>query len=112
MAVNSKALELLGITGSTAQVPGGEIGMENGVPNGLLFDNAMDLVYAAVPAPSKDDLKAMLRAACNMLNSYGITSCQSDDYGVFQNISWQTLNEAYRELEAEGLLTAAKTKAK
>ena len=105
MAVNSKALELLGITGSTAQVPGGEIGMENGVPNGLLFDNDMDLVYAAVPAPSKDDLKAMLRAACGMLNSYGITSCQSDDYGVFQNISWQTLNEAYRELEAEGLLT-------
>ena len=105
MVVNSKALELLGITGDTPQIPGGEICMENGVPNGLLFDNAMDLVYAAVPAPSKDDLKAMLRAACGMLNSYGITSCQSDDYGVFQNVPWQALNEAYRELEAEGLLT-------
>jgi len=105
MAVNSKALELLGITGSTPQLPGGEIVLESGEPNGILFDNAMDLVYAAVPAPGKEDLKAMLSAACKMLNSYGITSCQSDDYGVFQNTPWETVNEAYRELEASGELT-------
>ena len=51
MVVNSKALELLGITKDTPQIPGGEIVMEDGVPNGILFDNAMDLVYAAIPAP-------------------------------------------------------------
>ena len=94
MAVNSKALELLGITARTPQVPGGEIVMERGVPNGILFDNAMDLVYAAVPAPEKEDIKQMLRAAAAMLNSYGITSCQSDDYCVFQNVSWELVNEA------------------
>jgi len=105
MVINSKALELLGISADTPQIPGGEILMENGVPNGILFDNAMDLVYAAVPAPGKEDLKAMLTAACGMLNRYGITSCQSDDYCVFQNVPWQTINEAYRELEAEGRLT-------
>ena len=105
MALNSKALELLGITADTPQIPGGEIVMENGTPNGLLFDNAMDLVYAAIPAPSKEDIKGMLRAGAAMLNSYGITSCQSDDYCVFQNTPWETVNEAYRELEAEGLLT-------
>ena len=105
MAVNSKALEILGITAQTPQIPGGEIVMENGVPNGVLFDNAMDLVYAAVPAPTKEELKAMLRAACRMLNSYGITSCQSDDYCVFQNTSWETVNEAYREMEETGELT-------
>ena len=105
MAVNSKALEILGITAQTPQIPGGEIVMENGVPNGVLFDNAMDLVYAAVPAPTKEELKAMLRAACRMLNSYGITSCQSDDYCVFQNTSWETVNEAYREMEEAGELT-------
>ena len=105
MAVNSKALELLGITADTPQIPGGEIGMENGVPNGILFDNAMDLVYAAVPAPGKEDIKAMLRASCAALNSYGITSCQSDDYCVFQNTPWQVINDAYRELEAGGDLT-------
>lgn len=105
MAVNSKALELLGITADMPPIPGGEIAMEDGVPNGILLDNAMDLVYAAVPAPGKEDIKAMLRAACVMMNRYGITSCQSDDYCVFQNTPWQTINEAYRELEAEGTLT-------
>ena len=105
MVVNSKALEFLGITGDTPQIPGGEIVMEEGEPNGILFDNAMDLVYAAVPAPNKDELKAMLRSAAAMVNSYGITSCQSDDYCVFQNVPWQVINEAYRELEAEGVLS-------
>ena len=105
MVINSKALEILGITGNTPQIPGGEIVMEDGQPNGILFDNAMDLVYAAVPAPTAEDLKSMLRAACAMLNSYGITSCQSDDYCVFQNIPWQTVNTAFRELEESGELT-------
>lgn len=105
MAVNSKALDVLGITADTPQISGGEIVMEDGKPNGILFDNAMDLVYAAIPAPTKEDIKQMLLSGCRLLNSYGITSCQSDDYCVFQNMPWQTINEAYRELEAEGLLT-------
>jgi len=105
MVVNSKALELLNITAQTLQIPGGEIVMENGQPNGILFDNAMDPVYAAVPAPDKEDIKQMLLAACRMLNSYGITSCQSDDYCVFQNTPWTVINEAYQELEAAGALT-------
>lgn len=105
MALNSKALEILGITADTPQIPGGEIVMEEGAPNGILFDNAMDLVYAAVPAPGEEDIKQMLRAAAGMLNSYGITSCQSDDYCVFQNVPWEVINDAYRELEAAGELT-------
>ena len=105
MVVNSKALEILGITADTPQIPGGEIVMEAGVPNGILFDNAMDLVYAAVPAPTKEDIRQMLRAAAGMLNSYGITSCQSDDYCVFQNVPWEVINTAYREMEARGELT-------
>ena len=105
MVVNSKALELLGITANTPQIPGGEIVMENGEPNGILFDNAMDLIYGAVPPPEKEDIKAMLIAACKMLGSYGITSCQSDDYCVFQNTPWEVINEAYRELEESGELT-------
>ena len=105
MAVNSKALEILGITKDTPEIPGGEIVMESGVPNGILLDNAMDLVYAAVPAPSKEELKEMLHAGCKMLNSYGITSCQSDDYCVFQNVPWRVIHEAYKELAEAGELT-------
>ncbi len=105
LSVNTKALELLNITGSTPQIDGGEIVMENGVPNGVFFDNAMDLVLSAVPPPSKDDVKTMLRAACRALNARGITGCHSDDYSTFQNMPWQTVNDAFRELEAAGELT-------
>lgn len=104
LAINSRALEMLGITADTPQVDGGQIVMENGQPNGVLLDNAMDLVYSVIPSPGKEDVKEMLRRACRELNGYGITSCHSDDYGVFQNLPWQTVNEAYRELEAEGAL--------
>ena len=105
LTVNSKALELLGITTDTPQPEGGQIVMEDGQPNGIFFDNAMDLIYAAFPAPAKEDLKDMIRAACADLNARGITSVQSDDYCVFRNIPWQTVNDAYRELEQAGELT-------
>ena len=105
LAVNSKALELLNITADTPQMDGGEIVMENGQPNGLFFDNAMDLVYAAIPAPDKKSVKDMIRASCAALNAYGIVGSQSDDYCVFADLPWQVVNEAYRELEEAGELT-------
>jgi len=105
MAVNSRALELLDITPNTPQPEGGAIGRENGDLNGLFFDNAMDLVYAALPAPEPEDLKNMLRSACEALNAQGITGCHSDDFGVFQALPWQQVCRAYRELEEEGALT-------
>jgi len=105
LTVNSKALELLGITADTPQPEGGEIVLENGQPNGVLLDNAMDLVHAALPCPDKEEVKQLLRTACRALNGYGVTSCHSDDYCVFQALPWQTVNEAYRELEQSGELT-------
>ena len=101
LAVNSKAMEVLGITASTPSPDGGEIDYENG----RFFDNAMDLVLNAIPAPDKQTLKGYIRTACADMNRRGITSCHSDDYCVFRQIPWQTVNEAYRELEAEGALT-------
>ena len=101
LVVNSKALEILNITADTPSPAGGEIDFENG----RFFDNAMDPVLNAVPVPDKQTLKDYIRAACLQLNKQGITSCHSDDYCVFRQIPWQTVNEAYRELEAEGELT-------
>jgi len=105
LAVNSKAIEILGITGDTPQMEGGEIVFENGEPNGIFCDKAMSLVTCAFSAPDKDEVKAMLLTACKSLNAYGITSCHSDDYCVFQSLPWQVINDAYRELEAEGKLS-------
>src|SRR5690606_40998504 len=41
--VNSKAMELAGITAKT-KIPGGEVVLENGEPTGILIDSPMDLI--------------------------------------------------------------------
>ena len=105
LCVNTKALELLQITADTVSPDGGQILLENGEPNGIFFDNAMDLVLPRIPLPDKEDIKQMLRSGCAALNACGITSCHSDDYCVFQNLPWQTVNEAFLELEEAGELT-------
>ncbi|MBR5287126.1 MAG: amidohydrolase [Clostridia bacterium] len=105
LSVNSCALELLGITADAKQMDGGEIVMENGEPNGVFLDNAMDLVLDQIPAPGREEVKDMLRAAMKALNAYGITSCHSDDYCAFHALPWQDVNAAYRELEAAGEMT-------
>ena len=102
--VNSVLLKLAGIHSDTPSPEGGTIGMENGEPDGRLFDNAIGLVTPLVPLPDKEDLKTMIRLACRKLASYGITSVQSDDYGVFK-IPFETVNEAFHELEEAGELT-------
>ncbi len=105
LVVNSKALELLGITGETNQPDGGEIGMEAGQPDGRFYDNAMELVYQAMPVPTEEQLREMVLAACKKLNSYGVTSCQSDDYCSFSSLPWQQINEVYGQMEQRGELT-------
>ena len=105
LSVNSKALELCGVTADTPCPEGGRIGMADGEPDGLFYDDAMTLVYSRLPLPDLEELKEMLRLGCAALNSYGVTSVQSDDYCVFRAIPWQTINRAYRELEAAGELT-------
>jgi len=105
LVVNTKAIDLLGITASTPVPEGGSIGVTDGEPDGRFFDNAMELVYSAVPAPGPDQVKEMLRTACKALNTYGVTSCQSDDYSSFANLDWRVISSAYRELEEAGELT-------
>ena len=103
--VNSRVLELAGITKDTVSPEGGTIGMENGAPDGRLYDAAIDLLDPFLPVPGKEDLKDRIRLACRMLNSYGITSVQSDDYGTFRAVPFETVNAAFRELEESGELT-------
>ena len=103
--VNSRVLEIAGITADTPSPAGGTVGIENGAPDGRLFDNAMDMLTPFIPLPDKEELKDMIRLACRALNSYGVTSSQSDDYCVFRAVPFETVNAAYRELEESGELT-------
>ncbi len=103
--LNSKALELSGISQETVAPAGGAIGFENGQPDGRLYDKAIDLVQRVLPTPGKPELRDMLRAACREVNRYGITSVQTDDYQTFPGVPWQTINEVYQEMAATGELT-------
>ncbi len=56
--VNGKMLEMAGIDGAT-EASGGEIIKKEGIPTGVLVDNPMGMVAAALPAP---DLQARIQA--------------------------------------------------
>ncbi len=75
--VNSKALEMAGITDKPVANPLEEryIGRDGqGHPIGTLRDPAMQLMVRALPAEPLDERMAVLRNAAHYLNSFGITS--------------------------------------
>lgn len=83
LLVNSKALELAGITGKT-KINGGEILLENGEPTGILIDSPMELVNKTFPATTTEvSIRALLDAEKIALK-YGLTTV--DDAGLDRNI--------------------------
>ena len=108
--VNSPVLEKARINRSTPDPEGGTIGREaDGEPDGRLYENAIDLLDPVRPQPDKESLKDMLLLAMKEANRYGVTSVHTDDYCVFRSVPWETINEAYRELEAAGQMTVRVT---
>lgn len=105
LVANTAAIELCGITPETPCPEGGRIGMENGRLDGRFYDDAMDLFYGKRPVPTKEDVKEALRLGCQALNRYGVIASQTDDYTSCPGVGWETVDQAYRELEAEGALT-------
>ncbi len=106
LSVNTRALELLGLDADTPVPEGGAADQdENGCLTGVFRDTAMPLVQSRLPAPGKEDVKRMIRASCRALNSVGVTSCHSDDFCVFDNVTWQEVMAAFEEVKAEGNLT-------
>ena len=72
---NTKALELAGITRSTADPVGGKIFRDaNGEATGLLEETAIDLVEHRIPRPTFDQVVAQIVKAQRLYNQSGITS--------------------------------------
>lgn len=69
LVVNSRALKILGVTEESRQPEGGKIGTEHGRLDGRFYDNAMDLVFEALPAPGREEIKDMLLSAARELNA-------------------------------------------
>jgi predicted amidohydrolase YtcJ len=98
--VNSRALELAGITRDTPDPADGRIERDpDGTPTGALHEGAVDLVEPLLPVPGPDEWLAAFRFAQTYLHSLGITAWQDaivtpDDLAV------------YRRAAEAGLLTA------
>ena len=101
--VNSKALELAGITKDTPDPFGGEIARdEKGEPTGFLYESATGLVgkYALVFTPEQE--KVLIRSFMEGAGEYGITSVndvQPYFHGNMGNL------EVYSEMDQKGELT-------
>lgn len=107
--VNSKALDLLGIDRYTPQIEGGKFDVdENGEPLGIFREQAIMMIYQPISKVKVSDLKRMIRSASQALNSYGITSVQTDDFTNF-NVTYKEVVQAYEELENEGQLSVKVT---
>ncbi len=94
--VNSKALELAGITNTTTNPAGGVIMREtNGEANGLLIDNAgneiIDLAIASIPNAEQNDYDGIVEYSMPELAKYGITSiCDARGYWKRNHhLTWQ-----------------------
>lgn len=103
--VNSKTLSLMGLDASTKQTPDASFDLdEHGEPTGILRENALNWVRPLIPSPSREEIKSMLEAAGRLANSYGITSVQTDDFEMWDGISFEETLSCYQELQAEGRL--------
>lgn len=97
--VNSKALELAGITAATPDPDGGRVERAaDGRPNGLLRGAAKTMVRRLLPRPSVAEMRAALRLACDEALSFGITS-------VIEPGLYPAEIRAYQEARRHGELT-------
>ena len=81
--VNSKVIEMAGITAST-KMEGGEVVLENGAPSGILVDAPMQMVFDIMPKPSIElSSRALLEAEARCV-SLGLTSL--NDAGLDREI--------------------------
>lgn len=95
---NSRALELAGVTSDTPSPAGGEVVRdEDGRLTGVFKDEAMALVYRAIPTPTESQRDSALKAAMRHAASLGVT-------GVTDMGSWADL-ETYARARQAGELT-------
>lgn len=78
---NSRALDLAGITEATPVPDGGVIGLTGGRLNGLLAENAQNLVKAVMPEATTEELIDAIERGGRHLLAFGITSCMDAAVG-------------------------------
>ena len=99
--VNTRALELAGVTAATADPSDGRIERDpDGTPTGTLHEGAMDLVARFMPDDTPADLEEGLRRGQAHLHALGITAWQD------AIVAPDSEERAYVALASSGELTA------
>ena len=99
--VNTRALEVAGVTADTDDPPDGRIERDaTGAPSGTLHEGAMSLVERLEPDDTPADLEEALRLGQSYLHSLGITAWQD------AIVRPETEERAYVALASRGELTA------
>jgi predicted amidohydrolase YtcJ len=103
--VNSRVLRMANITAQTPEPAGGVIYRKPGSkePTGVLRDNAMDLVFGLIPAPSEAEIAEAVRAALAEARRDGVTSMQDMDGS--DAATRRKLFRMYQQLAKSGQLT-------
>ncbi len=103
--LNSKALELAGITDDTPDPPNGRIDRdsETGEAIGGLQEAAMDLVATHIPSPTSTQLEDAIAYTVEHFNQLGITNWLDAGVEVFADGSSPTI-DAYKTVQHDGRL--------
>ncbi len=98
--VNSRALQLAGVTAKTPDPLGGKVGRDTtGNPSGILEDAAQDLVAKQIPAPTAAENVKAAAAALDALRKQGVTT--------FLDAAAEPPSlEAFATVQRQGKLTA------
>ena len=95
--VNSLALQNAGIRLETPDPEGGKIAHgKDGMPSGILLENATDLVHAVIPKPTPGELADLMREAQGAAHTLGLTGVHDFDSSLAL--------QAFLELEGRGEL--------
>ena len=98
--VNSRALELAGITAETPDPSDGRIErLPDGSPQGTLHEGAMDLVARLMPLPDRSEYAAGLLEGQRYLFSLGVTAWQDAIVGAYAGMA--DTGSTYRRRDRE-----------
>jgi hypothetical protein len=81
--VNSRALEMSGISAHTPDPPGGQIVRDaEGRPTGMLLETAADLVLSAIPEPDVETARAAMRQGIVHAQRLGLTGIHDPGHAI------------------------------
>lgn len=95
--VNSYALRLAKLTDNTPDPPGGVLGREDGKLNGLLYEEAIDIVRKLIGRPSFDEAVDLIASALDEAASYGLVELHAMSVDAYEY-------ELLKYMDEKGLL--------